>query len=146
MEAITRTVTTEEITGYKAIDGAWFRTEEECRKYEESAKIVTYKMVEPYILAKTNCYMLFNGNGCEDDDVDIINIKDSDVLRNVNQWRVLCDKSVKILGDDCIGKTILLGWDYDRCWSWSFGTIDDVLQKIKEDYEAVINPKESEEK
>ena len=139
MEAIKRTITTEEITGYKAIDGAWFKTEDQCRAYEESAKIVAHKMVEPYIVGKTNCYELFEGNGSEEEDIDIVYIKDADVLRNVNQWRILCEKSVEIFEEDCIGKTVLIGWDYDRCLSWSFGTIDDLLDKIRKNYEGSLN-------
>ena len=135
MKKLTREIVTEEITGYEAIDGTWFKTEEECRKYEESAKIVAYGKVRQYIVGETNCYNLFDGNGYEDNHIDIINIKDAEVLNMLNQYRVLCEKDVKLIKDDCIGKTLMIGWDYDHCWSWNMGTIDDICDKIRKDYE-----------
>lgn len=145
MKAVTVIKTVEEITGYEAIDGARFRTAEECSKYEESAKLVAYGKIKQYIVGETTAYNFYDGNGCDEDGIDIINIKDVDVLNAVNQYRVLCDKSVNLIDDSYIGKTIIIGWDYDRIWSWNMGTIDDVCNKIRKVYEGVIkkdDPKE----
>lgn len=142
MEVIKRTITTEEITGYKAIDGAWFKTEDQCRAYEESAKIVAYKMIKPYIVGETNAYNIYEGEGSEEDHIDIIFIKDAEVLRLLNQYRILCARDVSIIGEDEIGKTIMIGWDYEGTWSWNMGTIDDLLDKIRKNYEGSLNEEE----
>ena len=146
MKKLTREVVTEEITGYEAIDGTWFRTENECREYEESAKFVTYKIIEPYIVGRTDCCDLYLGNGYDGNVIDIIFIENLEILKMLNQYRVLCNDKVKIIGEDSIGKTLLICWDEDHCWSWPIGTIDGVLDTIRKVYEGAMFKKDEEDK
>lgn len=138
---ITRTI--EEVNGYIADDGTWFRTKEECQKYEESAKMVLFSMIKEKIIAKTNIYHLFH-EGNEDDDVEIFNIDSLETAELLNRYISLYtyDKKADLIKTDMVGKKIIICWSYDRDYCWSKGTIEDLLNNIKERYEKVVNKTE----
>ena len=57
----------------------------------------------------------------------------------------MCASSQKVIGEEYIGKVILLTWDYDHQYSYCVGTIDDVIARIRKVYYATIAPKEEKE-
>ena len=141
---ITRTI--EEVNGYYAEDGQWFKDKAECEKYEQSAKMVLYGMLKDNRIGITNAYALFE-NGCEDDPVEIYNI-DSEITRErLNRYIILETRyNQNLITADMIGETIILQWGYDKEYCYCHGTIEDVLNDIKERYDKVVNPKTTEQK
>ena len=135
---ITRTI--EEINGYYADDGTWFREKEECQKYEETAKMVVYKMIKDKMIAKTNIYALLT-EGNEDDEVEIYNVDSIETVELLNRYIALTtyDKKSDLITTEMIGKKIIIFWSYDRDWCWCKGSIEDLLNTIKENYNRLFN-------
>ncbi len=144
MKEVTKEVTRTEVAYYEAADGTHFYSKEECVKYEESAKCVVAKEIEKYRLAQMNEYELYDGAGSEEYDIDVYHIENAEVLEKLNIFRNLCDCHVPIIGEEFIGKTILLAWDYDKYSSYNLGTIDDLLGRMRKAYTEAITPKEEE--
>lgn len=141
MKEITREVTKTETMYYEAVDGARFSSREECEKYEKSAKCVVLKEIEKYKLGRISEYELFEA-GCDDYGTDIYNIANAEVLNKLNIYRNLCDPHIQNIGEEYIGKPILLAWDYEECSSYNLGTIDELLGRIRNNYIKAITPKE----
>lgn len=81
MQAIFKEKTVKELSHYLAIDGTIFYHEEECRKYEESAKGVLRGRLKKITVAEYNAWDLMAGY--EDNEVLAVKIdseKDADTL------------------------------------------------------------------
>ena len=111
MEILKRTI--EETYGYKASDGTFFKSEEECRKYEESATMAARKGFERV------ASRAFSGEGIHDlfcvgfeDDVHVIDIKDANVLQIVNTYIQARCKSNQIIAPSYIGKKCAISLYY----------------------------------
>lgn len=145
MKEVTREKTITEVAYYEAIDGMHFQSKEECERYERSAEMVVLAELEPYKVGMTTPYDLYDGEGSEEYDIDIYTIPNAEVLRKLNTYRLMCASSQKVIGEEYIGKVILLTWDYDHQYSYCVGTIDDVIARIRKVYYATIAPKEEKE-
>lgn len=75
---------------YEAVDGTAFKDEEECRKYEQSAKGVLISKYLPLVVDVTTEYKLF-GCGEEDYTVELIKIEESKDIDNVMQLWLCCN-------------------------------------------------------
>lgn len=62
---------------YEAMDGIVFKSKEECRKYEESAKMVVYSKYQPLVISRKSDYEIYN-TGSEEYEIDIIKMHDSE--------------------------------------------------------------------
>ena len=133
-----------EVNGYIADDGTWFKYKEECEKYEESAKMVLFSMIKEKMIAETNIYGLIH-EGSEDDGVEIYNVDSLETVELLNRYIMLntYEKKKDLFKTDMIGKKIIVCWSYDRDYCWSKGTIEDLLNEIKERYDKVVNKTES---
>lgn len=72
----------EYVNSYVAIDGSRFNSEAECKKYEESAKMVLYTKYKPLIICRKTEEEIYNTGSCEYE-IDIIKIntvEDIDIL------------------------------------------------------------------
>ena len=137
-QKITRTI--EEINGYIADDGTWFKRKEDCHEYEASAKMVVYNMVKEKIIGKTNILGLFS-EGCEDCDVEIYSVDSMNTVELLNRYIYLYtyDKKDNLITTEMIGHKIIICWSYDKDYCWCKGTIEDILKEIRENYEKVIS-------
>lgn len=64
---------------YEAVDGTTFTSENECKKYEESAKCLLLFKYKSLVIQKDLRETDFYDVGCEDDYIDIVKLtKDSD--------------------------------------------------------------------
>ncbi len=145
MKEVTREKTITEVAYYEAIDGMRFNTKEDCEKYEKSAELVVLAELKAYKIGSMTPYELYNGEGSEEYDIDIYNIPNSDVLRKLNTYRLMIAKDNNVIGEEYVGKTILLQWDYDHQYSYCEGTIDDIVAKVRRAYDKAIAPKEEKE-
>ena len=67
---------------YEAMDGSIFKSKEECKKYEESAKMVLYTKYKPLVICRKTEEEIYNAGSCEYE-IDIIKIntvEDIDIL------------------------------------------------------------------
>lgn len=71
MKKITVEKTTK-VVMYQATDGTQFTTEEECRKYEESAKCALLTRYNSLVINSVTENELFNGAGSEEYEYDVV--------------------------------------------------------------------------
>lgn len=73
------------VVGYKAADGTVFKLQEECRKYEESAKGVLMAKYAKYIVKKTDECELFRCGNEDSESVDLYKVtpESIDILRQI---------------------------------------------------------------
>lgn len=141
MKEIKTTRTVEEVRGYEAIDGTFFETKEECRKYEKTANAVIGKRFYDICVKDSNgkCaiseWRLWEFCGFASDEnylvvADIQNEKDLDV---VNMYREARRPNAPTVTKDYIGEKVLIaiGNDhYDNRDFYLYGTEDEVAEMI----------------
>ena len=135
-QIITREV--KEVNGYIADDGTWFKQKEDCIQYEESAKMVLFQMVKDKMIGKTTELGLFDV-GYEDNDVEIYRVDSLQTLELLNRYTYVTsyDKTT-LFTSDMIGKDVIICWNYDRDACWCKGTIDDIINDIKNTYNRIL--------
>ena len=127
---------------YEAIDGILFKSKEECQKYEESAKMVTYSKYLPLVISRKSEYEIYN-TGSEEYEIDIIKInqlEDIDIILQLyslyhpyrdgkdilqerdklNKW--FGDREIVFIGRGC-------GYDNYDCFDF-IGTMNSVINHI----------------
>lgn len=141
-QKITRTI--EEVNGYIADDGTWFRTKDQCMEYEESAKMVAFNMVKDKMIAKSTIYGLLS-DGDEECDVEIYNVDSKDTVELLNKYIYLYtyNKKADLIKMDMIGKEIIICWNYDRDCCWCKGSINDMIEGINKNYNKIVNKTEN---
>ena len=137
-QKITRTI--EEVNGYIADDGKWFKEKEECQRYEESAKMVVFKMIQCKRLGGTTIYELI-GEGSDDCDVEIYSVDSIETVELLNRYIALStyDKKADLITTEMVGKEVLLFWDYDREYCYYGKPIEDLFNDIKGRYDTIVN-------
>lgn len=137
MKKITTTKTIEEVTGYEALDGTFFRSAEECEKYEESAVGIIKARAKEYLIGETTIYGLLN-EGSDECGVEIYNIADKDAAATISQLiYIKCGERDTCSVDEYIGKELIIFWSYDEDYAW-FYTIDSLTKSIKNNYKNAI--------
>jgi len=131
MEAIKVTKTIEEITGYEAFDGTWFREEEECRKYEQSARGVASKAALSKQIGSVYADDAFPAFSiCCEDRIVTYDIKTAEDLQIVNTWlNLLPDK--RIIDSKYIGHKVLVDIWIDEDGATIMGTRQEMEEKCK---------------
>lgn len=89
-------ITVEKITKvvmYQATDGTQFTTEEECRKYEESAKCVLLTKYKPLVLNSITENELFKGSGSEEYTYDVVKINNEQDVETIIHLYMLYHRS-----------------------------------------------------
>lgn len=92
MKKITVEKTTK-VTMYQAIDGTQFTTEDECRKYEESAKCVLLTKYRPLVLNSVVENELFKGSGSEEYEYDVVKINNEQDVETIIHLYMLYHRS-----------------------------------------------------
>ena len=152
MKEIKRTKTIEEVTGYEAEDGKVFQTEEECKKYEATAKGVIFDRFKQLMIGEpfSECALWEHfGYGGEEFMLAIIDIKNEDDLNAVNMFRKAYGFGDDNVGTEFIGQKVLvnLGYcgSYGDCWLYP-RTMLKLMEQFTDDLDKFFNPKEKEEK
>jgi hypothetical protein len=92
MKKITVEKTTK-VVMYQATDGTQFTTEEECRKYEESAKCVLLTRYKPLVLNSITENELFKGSGSEEYTYDVVKINNEQDVETIIHLYMLYHRS-----------------------------------------------------
>lgn len=145
----------EEVVSYIAYDGETFKSEEECIKYESSAKAAIeqafYKLMingEPFF--ESDIWENY-GYGSEEFLVAIIDIKDANDLEIANRYYAFHKTNKEMLmGSEYIGKRVLvnIGYCYDVIKSINPNprTEKELIEEFKNEMSTFFNPKSQEEK
>ena len=136
MKGLTRERVITEVTGYEANDGTWFRTKEECEKYEGSAREAISTQFRKLMLEEpfSECciYESF-GYGSEEYMMCVIEIKNENDLKIATMYQNEIDPTSSTKFDSSmIGKRLLisLGDCYDNI-CYINGTMSDMCKKFK---------------
>lgn len=146
MEKITKEKTTSYVV-YRAFDGEEFNTEEECKKYENSARgVISTKYADiPKVI--TNEYAMLSGFGSEDNVIEIVKVRDDNDINAIlqmyifhnymNSSNVNCSRELEILNkckEESIAVIVYRGYDDDSFWiSGTYNKLYEGLDKIKEE-------------
>lgn len=131
MNKIIRTKVIEEIVGYQAFDGEIFNSKSMCEAHE--MEIAEEKLMK-LVVGETNESVLF-GNGLDDDILYIVAINteaDMEVAELFNS--VFSDKKYPIFRESDLGKEVIIK-NYDPYEYYRRGTLDDIINDIKIEYE-----------
>lgn len=106
------------VYGYESEDGKVFSSEEECRKYEESARFAASSAAEKLVVNSESGYRYHDDLFCigYEDEVVVYQINTANDLHILNtKLRTLyCCSSDKLLGPEYIGeKVCVCYWDGD---------------------------------
>lgn len=134
-------------TEYIAEDGTVFRSEEECKKYEESALFAINKELKrlnnkKYGVSEYDIY-----DECSEDClVEIFNAETEKDIENIRRYVYLKSASSPDveLPNITAGHEVIIHWNYDRdsCWAIGNGSIDAFCNYIKNNLMGLITPKE----
>lgn len=162
---IKRTETIEKVVRveYVAEDGQVFSSEEECRKYEESALFAVSSKLKK-LTSKWTSQTDFNGNSYDEDELEIFDVQTEEDLENLRRYLYLkamkngaSEKSIKecftsvdgkrenhVFDSVTIGHEVLVFWSYENDWFWVYkdGSLDGYFSWVRDNYTKIITPKE----
>lgn len=151
-------------TEYIADDGKVFRSEEECKKYEESALFAISKGLKR--LTEKDCVSQndINDDLSYDDMVEIFDVQTEKDLENLRRYLYLkirkngaSEESVKecftskdgmrnkhVFDSVTAGHEVMIFWNYDEDWFWVYndGSINGYCEFFREKITKLITPKE----
>lgn len=134
-------------TEYIAEDGTIFYIQEECEKYEQTALFTVARKLTK--IATTDEYCLFNG--CEDNEIEIFDIKDDNDLDNLKRYIYLTIQNngaehkdiekYEIFDDITSGHEVIVlwSWDKDYCWTYGDGSLQGYYENVKAQYDRITN-------
>ena len=140
-------------TEYIAEDGTVFRSEEECKKYEESALFAISKELKRLDNKKNGASEYDIYDECSEEDlVEIFNAETERDIENIRRYVYLkalsnysnVSKSDVDLPNITEGHEVIIHWNYDQCACWTIGdgSIDAFCNYIKNNLIGLITPKE----
>ena len=128
----TETITKEITYGYAANDGTFFSSEEECKKYEASAKGVCSEAAKKYMIGHCS-EMDFTEYGSDECSMEFFDVPDMEAAKTIAQYVLIRTNDEKLVQKviDRIGKRLFLSWNYDMdfCWILSVDEYKDMLEK-----------------
>lgn len=137
MKKITETKTIEEVKGYEANDGTFFKDADECKKYEESAKGIIMARLKQYKIYEGDHDDLYDDLSCECR-LEIYDIRDAEASKTVAQYmNIESGDNSEVLLDKYIGQKLIVFWNYDHDYCW-WNTIDEFVDGMKTAYNRMI--------
>lgn len=139
---------------YIAEDGQVFRSEEECKKYEESALFAVSRQLKKLNTKYISAYDLLD-EGSEECEVEIFDIQTEKDLENLRRYLYI--KLSKKYRDTkyvegyfinfnqiTTGHEVIIWWNYDEdgFWKYGDGSIEGYLSYLRERITKLITPEE----
>ena len=127
-------ITKEEIT-YIANDGTEFKTEDECRKYEDTAECAIRSALSKIVLKECPSYSVVDDatSFAYEGTLRTIAIHDANDIEVVNKWIInsVGEKygTAICIGTESIGKTLVFE-EYEG-WIVNWRTIDEMVERFK---------------
>lgn len=142
---------------YIAEDGQVFKSEEECKKYEESALFAVSKQLKRLHTKYLSIYDLIN-EGTDDCEVEIFDIQTDKDLENLRRYLYIKlskkYRDSKYVEDYFInfdqittGHEVIIWWDCcdEGFWKYGDGSIEGYLSYLKDRITKLITPEKKEE-
>lgn len=140
-------------TEYIAEDGTVFRSEEECKKYEESALFAISKELKRLGNKKNGASEYDIYDECSEEClVEIFNAETERDIENIRRYVYLkalsnssyARKEDVDLPNITAGHEVIIHWNYDEdsCWTIGNGSIDAFCDYIRDNLMSLITPKE----
>lgn len=128
---------------YIANDGTEFKSEDECRKYEETAKCAIFGAIKRLEYQETRCFAerecdLFTSFSC-DDNMYAFRIRNVDDLEVINRWIHLVNIAGDKLGTDAIGTIQLINTYCDDEDVWLIGTVEQFKERICKQIDKLVD-------
>lgn len=154
MEVIKKEKTIEEIIGYRASDGKFFSSQEECEKYEQSAQLAIYNgfvglSVDGKPFAECVIWEEY-GYGSDEFELLVIEIKNENDLKVANMFAEMQEPHedssyVNRFSPEHIGKRLLvsIGDQYQPCLR-IWGTEDEIVAGFAENLSWFFHPEKKE--
>lgn len=129
------------IKKWEATDGTQFNSREDCEKYENSAKCVILTKYKDFVIKESDEYHLF-GVGNEDCQVDVVRVPNEKAIDVI--FQAFCffrdwdsdenkEKARKTITNAFeYNDFLLIGNDYELNNFYIIGTLDNVIEQIKE--------------
>lgn len=129
------------IRKWEAKDGTQFNSREDCEKYENSAKCVILTKYKDFVIKESDEYHLF-GIGNEDCQVDVVRVPNEKAIDVI--FQAFCffrdwdsdenkEKARKTITNAYeYNDFLLIGNDYELNNFYIIGTLDNVIEQIKE--------------
>lgn len=128
--------TKEVVVGYQADDGTRFKTEEECRKYEESFAGAAAKVARLFQRQSMSLESAFGQFcGCCEDDVVLYDVKDMYAMQCINTHLQTLDKHNSVLTPEHIGSKVLVGKSPYDGYAYILGT----RQRLEEVFSEMLD-------
>ena len=127
---------------YEAWDGEQFSEPQYCEEYENNARGVIGKKVQPIRVKRTDEFELFMplGTGFEDNSVEIFLPQNAKDIESLNMYTNMFYKDCKLIEDKWIGEYVLVRFNYDKDWC-DVTTFDELIEGLKKHFDKFI-PKE----
>ena len=139
-------------TEFVAEDGQVFRSEEECKKYEESALFAISKQMKRMTNKKWVSQYDINDDCSDEYEIEIFNAENEKDIENIRRYVYLkalskssyASKSDVDLPNITAGHEVIIHWNYDEdsCWTIGNGSIDAFCDYIKGNLMSLITAKE----
>lgn len=138
---------------YIAEDGTVFKSEEECKKYEESALFAISRQLKRLDTVKNGASEYDIYDECSEEYlVEIFNAENEKDIENIRRYVYLkaFSNNTRIskldvdLPNITSGHEIIIHWNYDEdgCWTIGDGSIDAFCNYIRSNLVRIITPKE----
>lgn len=137
---VTETKTTF-VEEYIAEDGTIFKDKEECRLYEESALFAVKSTLKKLNSRSLDECELF-GAGCGDTHLEIYDIKTTEDLVRLKMYcKLRADNGGDSLEKITSGHEVVIffSYEYDYCWTYADGSIEGMLNRIRENFKSVLS-------
>lgn len=147
-KVVEKVLVIEENVLWKAYDGKTFTSEEECKKYEETAESVIKKAFMKLVVGNIvpECDIWANyGYGSEEFMMAIIDIKDANDLMIANKYLDF-RKADELIDSKYIGKRIMvnLGYFYeDNIYKVNPRTMEEVIEQFTKDMAKIFKKEEN---
>lgn len=158
MKEIKKTITTEVIDGYEAIDGRIFRSREECNEYEQTCEAIIFADLKTLWVPGIEPFTeldIYRDCGYDGDYYMLIRIKDSSDLEKLNKYiYFVTHRDDKFIKPNYIGKELIMFiGTYDRqnnkyineMGYIQYGTVDEWVDELKCRLTQLTTPKEEKE-
>lgn len=132
---------TETVMEYIAEDGSVFEDKEECKRYEESALFAAKSTLKKLNSRSLDVYEIF-GVAYGDTHLEIYDIQTTEDLMRLKMYcRLLTSEGVgssleKITSGHEVA--IFFSYYYDYCWTYADGSIEGIIQNIKEKFKLAV--------
>lgn len=128
MKEIKRTI--EEVTGYEANDGTWFRHKEECERYEQGAFMAAKIAAKALAVNEKGVDDVAPFTGCCEERIVTYDIKTAADLQVLNTWLELEYRRGDKVDPKYIGKRVAIQYWIDN-GHFVLGTREDIEENFK---------------